>query len=268
MNALPSFFEVPAAPDWAAVDFISDLHLWTRSPQTVAAWTRYMQRTPADAVFILGDLFEVWVGDDAQSEPFEASCLEVLSSTASRRWVGIMHGNRDFLLGADALTPRGVHLLPDPSVLSAFGRRVLLTHGDELCLADVDYQRYRATVRSPAVQAQFLSQPLAARQAFVRQLRDQSEDRKAANPDFNDWADVDAPALSAWMDAAGAADTVHGHTHRPGDELIAPGKTRRVLTDWVLGDAGPGPERAEVLRLTAGGFARLGLSEAIGAEGR
>jgi UDP-2,3-diacylglucosamine hydrolase len=257
MPELPIFVEVEAPSSWGTIDFISDLHLWARGPRTFEAWSAYLHATPADAVFILGDLFEVWVGDDVRRQPFEAACFDVMKAAASSRYVAAMHGNRDFLLGAEALAEVGVTLLHDPTVLTAFGRRTLLTHGDELCLADVDYQRYRVTVRNPAFQAQFLARPLDERLAFVRKLRDDSDARKRAQPAVEDWVDLDLPSLLDWMTRASTPDVVHGHTHQPADETLAPGHIRRVLSDWDL-DTAKIP-RAEVLRLTAGGFERLSL---------
>jgi UDP-2,3-diacylglucosamine hydrolase len=239
-----------APPAWRAIDFISDLHLGADHPRTFEAWRRYMSTTGADAVFILGDLFEAWVGDDARSGAFEAACVDVLARASSRLQVGFMPGNRDFLVGKALMRASGMAPLADPTVLDAWGRRVLLTHGDALCLADVDYQRFRAEVRSPAWQRPFLARPLPQRRAIARSMRDastQAQRQKAS------WADVDAAAALALLADAGAAEMVHGHTHRPGDEALAPGIVRHVLTDWEL-DAEP--PRAEVLRLTRDGFAR------------
>jgi UDP-2,3-diacylglucosamine hydrolase len=239
-----------APPAWRAIDFISDLHLGADHPRTFEAWRRYMASTAADAVFILGDLFEVWVGDDARSGSFEAACVDVLAQAAGRLQVAFMPGNRDFLAGPALLRASRMAPLADPTLLDAWGRNVLLTHGDALCLDDVDYQRFRAEVRDPAWQRSFLSRSLQERQAIARGMRDastQAQRHKAA------WADVDAAAAVALMSAAGTGEMVHGHTHRPGDSALAPGFTRHVLTDWELDVA---PLRSGVLRLTRAGFAR------------
>lgn len=251
------FSEFVAPDHWKAIDFISDLHLWQNSPRTFTSWANYMQHGTADAVFILGDLFEVWVGDDARHEPFEAACIAVLQSAAASRFVGFMQGNRDFLVGPEMLADSAMTFLHDPMVLVAFGARTLLSHGDELCLDDVDYQRFRAMVRSPTWQQQFLAKPLEERKVFVRQLRNDSEKRKRAYPHANDWADLDKDAVLHWMDEASAPVLVHGHTHRPGDETLAPGRERRVLSDWDLDAIEPSNSRSEVLRLTAKGFQRI-----------
>ena len=148
------------------------------------AWEHYLAHTRADAVFILGDLFEVWVGDDGlqgqdDDARFEQRCVEILRAAAARRAVHFMHGNRDFLFGqAAAAGAAGLTLLDDPTVLTFGGQRWLLTHGDALCLDDRDYLQFRAQVRTTAWQQNFLAQPLAERRAFARGLRQQSERRK------------------------------------------------------------------------------------------
>ena len=252
--------EVHAPPSWRCIDFISDLHLAANTPLTFEAWASYLNRTPADAVFILGDLFEVWVGDDARFDGFDARCAEVLATAARTRSLFFMVGNRDFLVGADMLNACGVSALADPCVLTAFGQRVLLTHGDALCLADTDYQKFRTMVRSTAWQAQFLAQPLEARRQFARDVRNQSEMRKKELPSRADWVDIDPAMAIEWLDEANTPTLIHGHTHRPATEALGMGHVRHVLSDWDLDDA---PQRAEVLRLTADGLARLPLHQAL-----
>ena len=251
--------ELHAHAAWQTIDFISDLHLAEDTPHGFDAWAAYLSGTPADAVFILGDLFEAWVGDDARFEGFEARCAAVLTAASAQRYIAFMVGNRDFLLGAEMLEACGVAALADPLVLCAFGTRVLLTHGDAWCVADTEYQRFRAQVRNPAWQAAVLAQPLPQRRVLARQMRAQSEQHHAdpAGP----WFDVDRATALACMQRAQAPTLIHGHTHRPGDEELAPGLTRRVLSDWEL-DLGARP-RAEVLRWRAGGFARLHPADAV-----
>ena len=248
--------EYAAAPAWQAVEFISDLHLSEGQAGNFDAWSAYLAATDADAVFILGDLFEAWVGDDARGDRFEAACVDVLAQASRRRTMAFMCGNRDFLVGPAMLRECGVIDLPDPTLLLAWGRRVLLTHGDQLCLADVEYQRFRAIARSEAWRATFLARPLAERRELARQMRDASTQRQRAQAPA-EWADVDTAAALAWLRAAGADDLVHGHTHRPLTEPLAPGHDRHVLSDWDV-DA-PTP-RAEVLRLTRRGFERRPLT--------
>jgi UDP-2,3-diacylglucosamine hydrolase len=162
--AVPPFQELVAPPEWRTAEFISDLHLQASDPATFDAWRAYMRKTTAGALFILGDLFEAWVGDDVALAPgFEADCAAVLRATATRLPVFVMHGNRDFLVGAGLMQSSGATLLEDPTVLSFLGRRWLLTHGDSLCLDDTEYLAFRAQVRTPAWQREFLARPLAER---------------------------------------------------------------------------------------------------------
>jgi len=251
--ALPAFGAFNAPNDWQAIDFISDLHLAADTPRGFDAWASYMRATRADAVFILGDLFEAWVGDDSRHEGFEARCAEVLSHAATVRSVAFMVGNRDFLVGSDMLLACKVTALSDPTVVTAFGEQLLLTHGDALCLADTDYQKFRAMVRSPAWQASVLARPLAERRALAREVRHESERRHGVMQP--DWLDLDLAASVEWMRAADAPVLVHGHTHRPADQLLQPGFTRHVLSDWDLDHARP--PRAEVLRWTRDGLRRI-----------
>jgi UDP-2,3-diacylglucosamine hydrolase len=253
---LPAFYELAAPKAWRSIDFISDLHLSPALPRTAETWARYLHETTAEAVFILGDLFEVWVGDDARSLPFERHCVDLLAEAASRRSIAFMVGNRDFLLGAQMLRACGMMGLPDPSVLTAWGQRVLLTHGDALCLADTEYQAFRRQVRSDSWQADFLARPLDERLAIAADIRRQSQLRHSfdGRPDV----DIDLGTAVGWMHAMGTAEMVHGHTHRPASQLLAPGFKRHVLSDWDLDDhVRP---RAEVLRLSRDGFVRLALT--------
>ncbi len=249
-------FVAPAT--WKAIDFISDLHLAEDTPRAFEAWRAYMETTRADAVLILGDLFDAWPGDDARFEGFEAGCADVLRRASAARFVGFMVGNRDFLVGPAMTDDCGLHRLGDPTVVAAFGQRALLSHGDAWCLGDVDYQRVRPQLRSAAWQAGVLAQGLPQRKALARQLRQQSE-QHASGRSPGDWADVDAPLAARWLEANAAPVLIHGHTHRPATEIFAGGATRHVLSDWSLDG---GAERAELLRWSAGGFTRLGLEAA------
>lgn len=251
----PPIAELAAGPTWRAVDFISDLHLQASEPATFAAWRRFMASTDADAVFILGDLFEVWAGDDVLDEPgFAADCGQVLRDAAARHPVFFLHGNRDFLVGDAFSRATGVRLLADPTVLAFGGQRWLLTHGDALCLGDAEYLKFRAMVRDSGFQARFLAQPLAMRQHVAQTLRTQSESRKQAGASY---ADVDREEALAWLAAGNAATMVHGHTHRPGEHALDADHRRVVLPDW---DAAAQPPRGGVLRLTVAGLQRVPLS--------
>ena len=239
---------------WQAVDFISDLHLQPGEPGTFEAWQRYMAGTPANAVFILGDLFEVWVGDDAvmnltaaddPSRSFESRCVEVIQSASQRLDVFMMHGNRDFLMGPALMTQCGAQMLDDPTTLEFANQRWLLTHGDALCLSDTAYMQFRAQVRSNAWQQAFLAKPLEERRTIARNLRSQSEARKREHAK-EDYADLDATAAADWLTSAKAKTMIHGHTHKPADHDLGTGLQRIVLSDW---DLQAHPPRAEVLRL-------------------
>lgn len=251
--APPALFELAAPRHWRSIDFISDLHLSAALPRTTESWALHLRHTPADAVFMLGDLFEVWVGDDARQLPFERHCVDVMAEAAARRGLAIMVGNRDFLLGTQMLRDCGAMALPDPTLLTAWGQRVLLSHGDALCLDDTDYQAFRREVRGAAWQAAFLARPLAERLAIAADIRRQSRLRQSFDGRAD--ADVDTATAVAWLHTSGAAELVHGHTHRPGSQDLAPGFKRHVLSDWDLDDAVR--PRAEVLRLTRDGFQRV-----------
>ena len=256
--ALPAFGAFNAPNGWQAIDFISDLHLAADTPRGFEAWSQYMRSTRADAVFILGDLFEAWVGDDARFEGFEAQCAEVLREAAKRRTVAFMVGNRDFLLGADMLSSCNVIALSDPTVVTAFGERLLLTHGDALCLADTDYQTFRAMVRSAAWQASVLARPLTELRALAREVRHESERRHGTM--LPEWLDLDLAATVEWMRSADTPVLVHGHTHRPADQVLQPGFVRHVLSDWDLDHAAA--PRAEVLRWSRDGLRRIAPRDA------
>jgi UDP-2,3-diacylglucosamine hydrolase len=247
---------VSTPASWRAIDFISDLHLQAAHSATYEAWQHYMAHTPADAVFILGDLFEVWVGDDIveaandSEAAFIRHCQHILQTTAQRLPVYFIHGNRDFLLGQDFAQACSMTLLPDPTVLNFDNQRWLLSHGDALCLGDVDYQQFRQQVRSRAWQADFLTKPLAQRQAIAHGLRTQSESRKTSGASY---ADADKNMALQWINTAQATTLIHGHTHQPADHtlLSLEGRPvrRLVLSDW---DAEAVPPRLEVLRLALG----------------
>lgn len=214
----------------------------------MAAWRRYMAGLQADALFILGDLFEAWVGDDAaEAAGFEQQCAEVLRATAARRPVFFLAGNRDFLVGTGLARATGITLLADPTVFAFGPRRWLLSHGDALCLADTEYLAFRAQVRAPAWQQAFLAQPLASRQQVARGMRAESEQLKRTGRDY---ADVDTAAALQWLEAAGADILVHGHTHKPAEHALDATRRRIVLSDW---DAAAVPPRLEALRLHADG---------------
>ncbi len=243
---------VSAPPQWRVVDFISDLHLHAGDGATFAAWQHYLSRTTAQAVFILGDLFEVWVGDDmldrdaSPAHPdadFARDCADILQSAGRRHAQFFMCGNRDFLIGDAMLRRCAMQGLADPCVLEFAGARWLLSHGDALCLQDTEYQRFRHMVRGTSWQTQFLAQTRAQRQVIARQLRTQSAQHQRAHPVASV---VDLEATQHWLRDADAPTLIHGHTHQPADHTLPGGQQRLVLSDWDLKAATP---RAEVLRL-------------------
>lgn len=220
--------------------FISDLHLDPARPQIVDLYTRLLAREAreAEALYILGDLFESWIGDDDDA-PLAA---QVARATRALRDAGVpvyfMHGNRDFLLGADYATRSGMTLLSDPTVIEFGGERVLLLHGDTLCTDDVEYLQFRTLVRDPRWQLQFLSKPLAERRAFAAQAR--GESRKHTTSAKAEIMDVNQRAVEDTMRAHGVTRMIHGHTHRPAThrfDLDGKPAERIVLGDWYEQDS-------------------------------
>ena len=211
--------------------FISDLHIDDERPQVLAGLRRWLDAHADgfDALYLLGDLAEAWVGDDDDG-PAANALREAMAAAAKRSAVYVMRGNRDFLLGERFAADTGATLLPDPSVVDVDGQRVLLAHGDAYCTGDAEYQRMRALFRSPAWQADVLAKPLAERRALAAALRSQSQaanERKASNI-----MDVTPAAIAEAMAAADASLMVHGHTHRPGLHAVGDGRERIVLGDW------------------------------------
>jgi len=254
-SAVPAMPELIAPAHWRTVEFISDLHLDPNEPATVQAWRDYLATSTADAIFLLGDIFEVWVGDDALQEAgsFEAQCAQTLSAASAKRSLFFMVGNRDFLAGAAFLQASGMTGLADPTVLVWGERRIVLSHGDALCLDDVEYQKFRSLSRSAAWQQQLLSQPLAVRRAIGKSARSESEQRKQSGATY---ADADPAMTAQWMQQARAQWLIHGHTHRPAEHALPAGGTRIVLSDWhIAGET----HRAEVLRVTPQSWQRIAL---------
>jgi len=215
--------------------FISDLHIDAGSPEVTRQFMSLLdgEARDAEALYILGDLFESWVGDDA-ADQHQSMVIEALKSLTDRGVpCFIMHGNRDFLLGAGFCTQSGARLLPDPVVVTLYGERVLVMHGDALCTDDRAYQRLRATVRNPGWQRQFLALSVAARRSLAGAARVGSQAHTAALEYAI--ADVNQAGVTAVLRAAGTATMLHGHTHRPAiHPLSVDGRacTRIVLGDW------------------------------------
>jgi UDP-2,3-diacylglucosamine hydrolase len=220
--------------------FISDLHLDAERPQVTQLFGRFLreQASQAEALYILGDLFEAWVGDDDPSETAAFVAGEL--ATLHQRGVPVyfMRGNRDFLVGEHYARRAGMTILPDPAVVLLDGQPTLLMHGDLLCSADVRYQQFRAQVRNPAWQHQFLAQPLAARMAFAQQARAASKAHQGGLAEAGTMetiTDVTAETVEATLARFGIKRLIHGHTHRPAiHELDVAGHAhqRIVLGDW------------------------------------
>lgn len=186
----------------------------------------------ADALYILGDLFESWVGDDGLALPFNARIASRLAEAAKATPVYFMHGNRDFLVAARFARETGVKLLEDPTIVDLYGTRTLLMHGDTLCTADTQYQAFRAQVRNPAWQQAVLARPLEQRIAMAQGLRGQSEGAKQDKS-----MEIMDVAVDAVVDAYRKHDAplmIHGHTHRPMRHVHTVEETDRVR--WVLPD--------------------------------
>ena len=231
--------------------FVSDLHLDPARPEITRLFAEFLdnEARSANALYILGDLFEAWVGDDDPSDTgaFVADRLATLSARGVPLY--FMHGNRDFLLGAAYAGRAGMHVLEDPTVIDLHGRPALLVHGDTLCTDDLAYQQFRAQTRDPAWQAQFLAQPLEARLAFAHQARAASQARQGELRDAGTMeaiTDVAPGAVDAAFRTHGVELLIHGHTHRPAvHTLDVDGRacTRVVLGDWY--------EQGSVLRVDA-----------------
>lgn len=215
--------------------FISDLHLHESRPQVTRAFFHFLatQARQAHRLYILGDFFDTWIGDDDDAE-LPTQVAEALDQL-HRNGVDIffMHGNRDFLLGEHYASRAGMTLIPDATLIDLYGRRALLLHGDTLCTSDKDYQEFRTLVRSPAWQQQVLAQPLTARRALAAQLRDKSQNMNSLKA--ADIMDVTPEEVVNQLETAQVQLMIHGHTHRPArHNLEANGKPaeRIVLGDW------------------------------------
>ena len=219
--------------------FISDLHLCASRPRINQLFLDFLSTTArsADALYILGDFFEYWAGDDDIDDSFNRSIVDAVAALASSGVkVYLMHGNRDFLIGEKFCASSGASLLRDPSVIDLNGTRTLLMHGDTLCTDDLEYQNFRKQVRDPIWQQQFLSQPLAQRKAIIEDLRRRSESEKQTKS--MDIMDVTPASVETALRENDYPRLIHGHTHRPAlHHHMVDGKIceRWVLTDWFEG---------------------------------
>jgi UDP-2,3-diacylglucosamine hydrolase len=229
--------------------FISDLHLDPGDPALVRHFQAFLQSEArgADALYILGDLFEAWLGDDDPDPLARAVVAALRALTEAGVPCFLMHGNRDFLIGERFCRETGATLLDDGTVVELYGERVLLMHGDALCTDDVGYQRLRRIVRNPAVQWILRHLPLERRRVLARRLRAGSRAHVGATaPEI---MDVNARAVAAAFRNARVRTLIHGHTHRPGVhelELDGAPVRRIVLGDWYV--------QGSVLRWSQEGF--------------
>jgi UDP-2,3-diacylglucosamine hydrolase len=215
--------------------FISDLHLTPERPGAAAAFRGFLdqQAVRGDALFILGDLFEAWVGDDDLALPFHAEIAVALKRVAqSGVPVYLLPGNRDFLAGPDLARAAGLTLLQDPTRIDLYGTPTLLAHGDAWCTDDAQYQAFRSQVREPGWRAEFLVKPLAERHALAATLRERSEQAKAGKrPEI---MDVNATAIAEAFRQHAVSRIIHGHTHRPAHHVHS--VDGRPCERWVLPD--------------------------------
>jgi UDP-2,3-diacylglucosamine hydrolase len=216
--------------------FISDLHLTATRPAVTELFIRFLRQEAraAAALYILGDFLEYWIGDDALAHPEHRPIIDGLRGLSdSGVPIHLMHGNRDFLLGDEFAHVTGCRLMPDPSVIDLYGKRVLLMHGDVLCTEDVEYQQFRQVVRDPQWQRQFLALPASERDAIARNYREKSRESTSHKP--LEIMDVTQAAVEAAMREHRVRELIHGHTHRPAEHrftLDGAAARRIVLGDW------------------------------------
>lgn len=216
--------------------FVSDVHLQPALPRTTQAFNAFLQHhaVRAKQLYLLGDLFEYWAGDDDLVTPYNQQiCNAIQAVNASGVDVFWVAGNRDFLVGESFAKASGMTLLPDPFILDAGNQRIALVHGDAQCTDDHAYMAFRAQVRQPEWQRNFLAMPLAQRKAIIDGMR--SGSREAQRTKSYEIMDVNAAAISALFDITGATAMIHGHTHRPATHQHDADGTKRirhVLPDW------------------------------------
>jgi UDP-2,3-diacylglucosamine hydrolase len=215
--------------------FISDLHIDASHAEISRQFLNFLgaEARDADALYILGDLFESWVGDDAPDAAQAVAIAGIHALTRTGVPCFVMHGNRDFLLADQFCRMSGAELLPDPLIITLYGEKVLVMHGDALCTDDRAYQRLRATVREPDWQHRFLALSVKSRQALAGAARAGSQAHTAAL-DYA-IADVNAGSVAEALRRAGTATLLHGHTHRPAIHALQVDDrpcTRIVLGDW------------------------------------
>lgn len=216
----------------APVLLLSDLHLPIGASPYRAAFRRFLNGPAhqAAAVYLLGDLFDFWIGDDAGLRDYAMECADLAALTAAGVPVYFQHGNRDFLVGAAFAAATGVQILPDYHVAQLPDGPALLCHGDSLCVDDHGYQRFRRVTRGRRLQRAFLALPSAWRWAITRRLQRASRDAKSGK--MGDIMDVNPDAVIEVLEAHRSQRLIHGHTHRPGRHVLDGSRQRVVLADW------------------------------------
>ena len=214
--------------------FISDLHLHQERPDITQAFLTFLEETASNAekLFILGDLFETWIGDDDQNE-FVLKIQDALLGISKTTEIFFLHGNRDFLIGPEFAASSGMKILNDPSIEEMFGNHVLLMHGDLLCIEDTDYQAFRKSSRDPKWKNEFLSKSLKERKRIAKELREVS--KEATGRKKENIMDVTTSEVTRAMEKFSVELLIHGHTHRPNSHDIDIGNRsvkRLVLGDW------------------------------------
>jgi UDP-2,3-diacylglucosamine hydrolase len=251
-SAMPA--DVSKQADAPVALFVSDLHLQASMPETVRAFLVFLSKhaVKAESLYLLGDIFEYWAGDDDISEPFHQSIIDAIRGVADDGvkvyWIA---GNRDFLAASGFAQAAGTILLEEPHVVLIAGRKVVLVHGDAQCTDDAAYMAFRAQVRDRKWQESFLAMPLAERKRIIEGMRAGS--REAQRGKSYEIMDVNADAITALFDSSGAEIMVHGHTHRPARHdypHTGQGRIRYVLPDW---DCDSSPKRGGWIAMHADG---------------
>ncbi len=241
--------------------FASDLHLSCESPEKIDLFEAFLSRTAksAEALYLLGDVFEIWLGDDDDSDPHPRIIESLRRFTDSATQLFVMRGNRDFLLGPDFAQGTGANLLPDWHTVDLFGVPTLLTHGDLLCTKDVQYQEFRKYVRDPENQKSFLDCSLDERRKIAANTRSGTQ-ASMLEKDEN-IMDVEQSTVEKFMDQFEVDHLIHGHTHRPASHRFDSGggraRERHVLGDWY--------ELGSVIVSTSSGLRRLAAAEFVAA---
>lgn len=232
--------------------FVSDVHLQPSFPLTTQAFHEFLHghATKSPRLYLMGDLFEYWAGDDDIPTPYNREIVEAIHAVGIAGtavfWIG---GNRDFLVGKAFAEASGLKLLPDPYVETLAGKQIVLTHGDAQCTNDDAYMKFRSMVREPNWQRQFLAMPLEQRKTIIDSMREGSRDAQRDKP----YTDVNAAAIATLFEQTGAEIMIHGHTHRPAEHVEESGHVRRVrhvLPDW---DCDTTPQRGGWLALNNDG---------------